>query len=206
MKQIVKAKEPMEFVRWKESNPSKGYMDLKGLEKQALKRSLIEEQKQLCCYCESLITKATSHIEHFRPKDDTQFPELQLVYNNLHASCLLTPNGDSGEHCGHRKKNHFSALLVSPLEEDCQTHFTYELDGNIYGVDEKGRETIDILHLNSTLLQSKRVKLIDAFIDIALDDDMDIKNEIDCHLDETEESLHEFYTMIQYFSATNAFE
>lgn len=204
MKYISKTGEPTSFANWKRSNPTLGYDLLLGTPKQDLKDSLINEQKYLCCYCESVITTSNSHIEHFKPKGTGMFPNLQLDYNNLHVSCRRLRTGDQDEHCGHKKYDQFSTNLISPLEVDCATHFKYKLDGAIQGTDARGIETVVILNLDSTLLKQKRKQLIDYFIEDVEGAGLDIGAEMAIHLDTGGGTLNEFYTMIQYFSMANS--
>lgn len=197
MKYIVKSPEPEVFASWKAARPGATYNEGLGRApgvKRALKTSLLQEQKFLCCYCECRIDADHSHIEHFRPKGMPEFSALQLDYGNLHASCTRQPTGSSEEHCGHKKGDSFSDDLVSPLESDCATHFKFTFDGSIEGLDEKGRTTIDILHLDSALLNSQRKKLIEYFLD--LDDEL-VALEVSSHLDETKPKSGEFYSMIK---------
>lgn len=165
-----------------------------------MKNSLLAEQKYLCCYCECRISDANSHIEHFRPKDSTRFPELQLTYDNLLASCTKQPTGSPDEHCGHHKGNFYSEDLVSPLETDCSDHFAYKMDGTIVGCDLRGQVTVEKLHLDSTLLNNQRKRLIDDFLD--MDDEDELQTELAAHLDETSTMLNEFFTMVEYLHAS----
>lgn len=194
MKYIDKSKEPQLFHNWRNSHPKKGYNDLCRKVKQKLKKSLIDEQGGLCCYCECRITKDTSHIEHFKPKGNPAFAQLQLDYQNLHASCIREPKGGDEEHCGHKKGNQFDPLLVSPLEHDCDTHFVFKLDGTIAEADERGKKTITLLHLNSALLNRQRK----ALIDILLESD-ELDTALAEHLNPAKRPLGEFYTMIKQF-------
>ena len=208
MKRIIKNAEPEDFVRWKATYPAARYVDLgnersfpgAAVAKRALRASLKVEQKGLCCYCESKIVNNDFHIEHFRPKDPAQFPELQLEYSNLHASCHAEPIGGSDECCGHNKKNEFNNDLISPLEADCESHFEYDTMGGIKGIDRRGEETIRILHLDSSLLNASRKRLIEYFDDLE-DDDYD--EEIARHLDETGATLGEFFTTIDFLHRRN---
>lgn len=204
MKYIQKHVEPTLFVQWKSAHPDATYKDdLCNFNDQqalaartALKKSLLEEQKFICCYCECRISDANSHIEHFRPKDLSQFPEFQLEYDNLFASCTKLPTGSPDEHCGHKKSNFFSTDLVSPLEADCSSHFTYKMDGSIGWCDERGRVTVQKLHLDSALLDCQRKNLIDDFLSIS--DNDELQQEIEDHLDASRSVHGEFYTMIDY--------
>ena len=203
MKHFNKQAEPAQFTSWKAAHPGATYDgDLSSRNsaakraKKALKDSLLAEQKYICCYCECRVSEANSHIEHFRPKDPAQFPHLQLEYNNLLASCTKKPIGSPDEHCGHKKSNFFSTDLVSPLETDCSDHFTYKMDGTITGVDQRGKVTVEKLHLDSALLDNQRKNLIDDFLDI--NDDAALEAEIIAHLDESGPVLREFITMVDY--------
>lgn len=204
MKYIQKNPEPTLFAQWKAAHPNATFKDDlcrigdadAMAAKTALKDSLLAEQKYICCYCECRVSNANSHIEHFRPKDPTQFPHLQLVYSNLFASCTKEPSGTPDEHCGHKKGNYFSNDLVSPLEADCSSHFTYKMDGSIGWTDDRGRITVQKLHLDSALLDNQRKSLIDGFL--AINDDAELQSDIDTHLDENDTHLGEFYTMIEY--------
>ncbi len=200
MKHFIKHSEPEELTEWKEQYPEATYKDLgkdklfPGAQKArwALRQSLSSEQGYLCCYCESRILNDDFHVEHFRPKD--QFASLQLDYANLHASCLRQVVGGSDVHCGHKKANIFSDLLISPLETDCEKHFAYNMMGEVLGIDERGNETIAILNLNSSLLKKSRKALIDEFEDM----EEEYEDEITKHLDPNVPILGEFYTTIHY--------
>ncbi|MGM9749383.1 MAG: retron system putative HNH endonuclease [Candidatus Cryptobacteroides sp.] len=204
MKHIKKNAEPTQFADWKTANPNARYKDdlcnfkdgAALTARTALKRSLLSEQKYICCYCECRVSDSNSHIEHFRPKDASQFPQLQLEYSNLLASCTKTPTGLPDEHCGHKKGNFFSTDLVSPLEIDCSSHFGYMMDGSICGLDVRGSLTIQKMNLDSSLLNTKRKNLIDYFLNI--DDVDEFNQEIEYHLDEGRPKLGEFFTMIDY--------
>lgn len=204
MKYIVKRVEPALFVQWKSAHPGATYKDdlcnfgdsAAMAARTALKNSLLAEQKYLCCYCECRISDANSHIEHFKPKDPALYPHLQLEYSNMLASCTKEPMGPPDEHCGHKKGNFFSADLVSPLEADCSSHFTYKMDGTIAGCDQRGRVTVEKLHLDSALLNNQRKTLIDDFL--AIDDEDALQAEIIAHLDESGAVLGEFLTMVDY--------
>lgn len=208
MKHIQKQVEPLLFTQWKAAHPGATYKDdLCNFSdadamaaRVALKNNLLVEQKYICCYCECRVSDANSHIEHFKPKDVTQFPLLQLEYSNLFVSCTKRPTHSPDEHCGHKKDNFYSPDLVSPLEPDCSSHFAYKMDGTIEGTDDRGRLTINKLHLDSALLDNQRKCLIDGFLGI--NDDTELKREIDEHLNVNNNILGEFYTMVEYLHAS----
>ena len=193
MRTISKADEPCIFTDWKHNHPTARYECLRGKVKIDLRKSLIKEQKGLCCYCESLIDKDHSHIEHFKPKGVPEFSHLELYYNNLHASCTKNVIAGMDVHCGHKKDNYYSETLLSPLESNCHTHFSYTMDGKIHATDPRGAEAIDVYNLNSELLIRKRKSLIESLTaeDITEEDIID-------HIDESKNQLGEFITTITY--------
>jgi uncharacterized protein (TIGR02646 family) len=203
MKHIVKQPEPAAFRRWKSAYPTAIYNDLHddhrfpgaNSARYELRRSLYDEQRGLCCYCEKLLTDNDFHVEHFRPKAAGMFPALQLSYGNLHACCGRVPSGSVDEHCGHKKSDDFDSRLISPLNPNCASHFRYDLAGNIFGTDADGTLTVNMLNLNSVLLVRSRKMLIEEFEDC---DDVTYDADVAQHLNASASPLGEFYTTIQY--------
>ena len=208
MKHIIKNPEPAPFSAWKSNFPTAKFTDM-GNErlfrggataKRALRCSLLDEQGGLCCYCESRIAEPDFHIEHFRPKDTSLFPHLQLDYINLHACCRAMPIGEPDDCCGHKKKNIFHEDLVSPLESDCATHFAYDMMGGISSTDARGATSIAILNLDSGALRRSRRGLIEYFESLPEDE---LEEEINLHLAPNHNPLGEFYTTIYYLQANH---
>lgn len=198
MKYIVKADEPKSFSDWKKLHPAKEYKDLVDPEKQDLKSALIREQKEICCYCERRISQEDSHIEHFKPKDKSQFPQLQLDYKNLHACCVRVPTKSTPNICGNKKDNYYSNELISPLESDCASHFKYTSDGHIFQSDAnnlRAKITIEKLGLDDPILVEKRKAVISAF---DIEDENELKAAVELHLSHTTPQFGEFYTTIEF--------
>lgn len=177
MRHILKSPSPLFFEDWKHSfKNSEGkepvYKDLRGQEYHKLKSHIIEEQYGLCCYCCKEIEDYNSHIEHFKPQHQDINNLLVLDYNNLLVSC----NGfkDKRENCGHKKDNWYNGYYtVSPLDENCESMFTYTVDGRIRAnhSDTRAQDTIDYLELDLNILQRARRTAI--FISGLFDDDFD---------------------------------
>lgn len=133
MKHIVKNQEPQQFLEWKKRDKMvhrPNWNRVSGTIKQAIHEALITEQGRICCYCESSVTSEDSHVEHFRPR--SQFPSLELDYQNLHCSCLRTVAPGEPVHCGHSKGSWFdSELLISPLQQGCEKRFRFAPNGEI---------------------------------------------------------------------------
>lgn len=137
--------------------------------KREVKNSLIEEQGGICCYCGTRIDRTDSMIEHFKPKAKGYFPELQLEYSNLLASCLggqinRQTNRRFPLCCDANKKNR--VIEVSPTDPDCESYFKYDDDGNIYGITPEARYAIQILNLNNEVQKNRRKAAIAAYINL----------------------------------------
>lgn len=176
MKRINKQEEPQAFLDWKaqaNADWQPGYDELRGVEKQAVKQSLMAEQGFLCCYCERRLTDDDSHIEHFRPQNDPQCDPLD--YGNLLCSCQnKIPKGDP-RHCGNLKNGWFrEASLVSPLSEGCDDRFAFAGDGQIRATDPEDQAatiTIKNLGLDIPKLNDLRKNAIAPFADANLTDE-----------------------------------
>lgn len=176
MRFIHKRSEPetlLEFKAMSNSNWEPSYDSLPKARKDIIKKALIDEQKGLCCYCERIITESDSHIEHFKPQD--RFSEYALDYNNMHCSCMVEQTKGTPLHCGMAKGNWYDeALLISPLDPNCESRFKYLGDGRILpanSTDEAARETIRHLCLDDKGLTAERKTVIDMFLDETLSED-----------------------------------
>lgn len=167
MKKIIKKSSPKSFDIWKadflkQNGYVPDYSKLIGDEKQKIREKLYEEQYGLCCYCCKLLkypytNSEEFHIEHFRPKSNTNYSHLGLEYSNLHLSC--SGYKSNRECCGHKKDDWFDEkLTVSPLEENVEELFEYTIDGHIKaaGGNIRAIETIKNLQLDSFNLQRQR--------------------------------------------------
>ncbi len=120
---------------------------------------LIEEQNELCAYCERRIERDSSHTEHLKPK--SIYPDLKLDYKNLVASCngfFLENESKAKETCGHRKDNSFDEdLFLDPTTvTNITDYFIYNKDtGEIFSNPNKSEyeqtqanHMIELLNLN----------------------------------------------------------
>lgn len=130
MKKIDKEDSPEWFETWKrdfritngrEARYKNDFStdDLDGkTRRQRLRGQLIREQGCICCYCMKRVSLNSSHIEHFWPK--TFFPQIDLEYKNMFASC----NGDGttflDEHCGHKKEDWWCEDMVPPTDAEVE--------------------------------------------------------------------------------------
>lgn len=203
MKRIDKQESPQWFEDWKknfkiDNNRDAHYKtdfstsDMDGTNRRReLRKYLVTEQGKICCYCMRRISIDSSHIEHFLPKES--FPDEDLKYNNLFASC----NGEGtimkeDEHCGHRKDNWWRADMLSPSDAEVEKAFRYFPNGKISSV--RGRSTSNIaqemihnLGLDSFHLERDRKQAIEA-------------SEV---FDDEEYSEEEIRDFIEYYSNKN---
>lgn len=196
MKRIDKEASPEWFETWKQN-----YKDTNGREahykndfsssgnagkarRKRLREQLMQEQGYICCYCMKKISIENSHIEHFWPK--TFFPEIDLDYHNMFASC----NGDGtlleDEHCGHKKEDWWRENMVSPTDAEVEKMFRYSADGRIHSVQRRpttniAQEMIIYMGLDSFHLERNRRQAIEASEYFDEDDysDDDIRGFID---------------------------
>lgn len=132
-------------------------------------------QEQFCVYCESKAYKGeeTGHIEHFYHKANLLYKSLTFDWNNLFGCCT------SYNHCGHYKdkilpggdKREYNAtLLLKPDRDDPEEYFQFlpsglvkVRDGLSPDKENKGRETIKALNLNSPNLKTSRENQITLY-------------------------------------------
>ena len=134
-------------------------------------------QKGLCAYCEVKINDSLIgyHLEHIKPK--SKFNDKTFDYQNIILSCFSSNNlntKDPSISCGHHKVSNFDEnLFISPINQNCNNYFEYDLLGKIKpknGLDGNDRAkvkyTIDLLNLNSHRLIRKRNEIIDEVYEI----------------------------------------
>lgn len=162
MLHIKKEREPSSLVGYKKQKGA-SYKDLDSLVRIDIKNSLLKEQGYLCAYCMSRISlDGTSGdkmtIEHFHPISD--FPKLQLDYNNLLAVCSggSDRNKDKSLTCDKHKCNKY-LLHIDPQKMNNVEKIKYKTDGVIFS-DDEGVETElnNVLNLNcsDSMLVSSR--------------------------------------------------
>lgn len=140
-----------------------------------LKHQMMEEQGGICCYCGLKIDfnngrKAT--VEHLIPKGVSR--ELVGEYKNLLLCCSLTQeendditNGIITDidviHCDDTKGN--TQLNYTPLQENCDTHFIYDITGHIMPTDFGSATDINTLNLDCQSLVDRRKMAMNILFD-----------------------------------------
>ena len=162
MRTIVKLPEPDFWSEYRRRNPNIRYSDLDCSEegrdlRKKIREYMIDNQHGLCAYCCREIDDKHSLNEHIAPQQ--QYPDRTMDYENLVACCNADPDT-----CEKRKKNKYDPdLFISPLQKNCEEHFSFSFDGTIRGITPQGKYTVGLLNLNSyRLQQARRAHLITA--------------------------------------------
>lgn len=208
MKYIQKRTEPQDFTHWKaQASPdwTPTYGALRGKEKATVKTALMVEQGYLCCYCERQIDDQDSHIEHFRPQHLNAVDPLD--FGNMLCSCQKERTAGEPLHCGALKGRWFDpALLISPLDPNCETRFRFTADGRIepHAIPDLAAETtIAKLGLALPKLRALRASAIAPFIDPDLSD-QELEQFVQGYLDPSESGkLSPFWTTIKQLLTSN---
>ena len=208
MKHIVKCQDTPEFDEWKALDDyewKKTYDDLVNPEKKEVKVSLMKEQGYICCYCERQLTDDDSHIEHFNPQSNNAVDTLD--YTNMLCSCQDQLKRGEPRHCGISKDNWFDKdLLISPLNSNCEGRFAYTADGKIQPADEfdaAATKTIEKLKLDIGIMNERRKKAIEPFLDKELDE-QEVSRFVKGYLKKnSDEMFGEFWTTINYIFVQN---
>jgi uncharacterized protein (TIGR02646 family) len=189
MKHIVKGIEPKSFEDWRRNNHTLLWSDFSGSEVYLeLRSTLTCQQNRMCCYCEIALNEdANAHVEHLRNQQNHRGERYD--FDNLLASCQYTDS------CGHKKGNDYFADMVTPLDNDCQSRFTYTGNGRIIPSDESDTHsqiTIDMLGLNCRRLKDRRKSIIKT-LEVVHDTDY-----LQLSLNNCVEWYCGFHTLIEY--------
>lgn len=207
MKRIIKSGEPNELSNWRNlrigASQGLNYADIDHNTKNAIKRSLLNEQGHICCYCEMELEENNHHIEHLKPQ--SQFQNLATNYANMLCSCQINKQGkQTPNHCGISKDNWYEeGLFVSPLDQDCEARFKYSENGKILPSvenDKAAHITIEILNLNNPAIINLRKAVIDAFNEAPLSG-KDFERFVNGYLADINKEnpkFKPFYTTIQF--------
>lgn len=191
MRQIKKGPEPAHFINWKHNfKMTNGrdaiYDDLyRTTEYYNLKKSLLDEQGYICCYCEKKIGHSAGlkdcDIEHFMPRNpDSRYltraecdkcRDSQMEYTNLFVSCK-GEEAYSIDHCNHKKDNWFDFnKCISPIDDRIKGMFGFKLNGKIFLKNPLGNEMEKHLNLSSYILEEQRKVAIDTVLEVEFEDE-----------------------------------
>lgn len=119
------------------------------------KQALKDASADKCMYCESKISHIDfAHIEHFKPKAENKYPELEFDWNNLGYACPK---------CNNQKSDQFHEELpyIDPYSDD-PADFFYAAGSWLFVKNgcERSDITIRDIGLNRPELLEKRLEKI----------------------------------------------
>lgn len=162
MKHIVKnsKNEPSSLVKHRKSSHA-DYDNYPKVEKEKLRKALLEDQGYICAYCMNRIedNRDLTKIEHFKPQK--KFLEKQLEYKNLLAVC----KGGEGkmadlQHCDTKKGD--DLITIDPLNKSCERLVKFTTGGFVYSEDPiVDKDLTETLNLNVDKLVEERKMRID---------------------------------------------
>lgn len=122
-----------------------------------------------CAYCESAI-RHEGHIEHFRRKNPSYFPEMTFAWANLFLAC------GSQNHCGHFKDRKSAQpynpdQLIKPDEHDPERYLYFHSTGEVRAKagltvpadQQRACETIRVFGLNAPALAGERARVVSTY-------------------------------------------
>lgn len=174
MRTITKRAEPPKFTAWKAANralPTYCYGSLDADLREAIRGSLVAEQRGLCAYTGRRIDIRSCHIEHLQPQAHCVRGE-DVDYRNLVAG-VPAPNMPQLPYGAHKKGDWPSIadrhLFISPLFVGCGARFAFRLNGLVEARnagDLAAVETIQHLELNNAALVQLRKAAINATLEV----------------------------------------
>lgn len=163
MRTIRKGPEPATLTQHRKQ-PHADYNNY--ADKAALRQALVNEQRGVCCYCQSRIraTAEDMKIEHWQCQTD--YPERQLDFGNLHGVC----KGNEGQpidrqHCDTHKGNRDLCFSVCDPAHPIERKLRFLGNGEITSDDEAVRTAInEVLNLNLSRLTENRKYALTGFL------------------------------------------
>jgi uncharacterized protein (TIGR02646 family) len=164
MRTIRKGREPRSLEAYRQSVDAT-FEGMPGDVKSQVREQLVEEQRGLCCYCQSRIraTPVAIKIEHWQCQ--ASHPERQLDYGNLLGACLGGHGRPEREqHCDTRKGNKGLCFSVCDPAHPIERQIHFLGDGKISADDAPIDEALNaVLNLNLPRLVSNRRAVLAAF-------------------------------------------
>lgn len=169
MKSISK-KQCQALIQWKiEQKLSPQNLTYNNAPHKEMKLDLLKEQGYLCAYTMRRIEEDTMHIEHIYPQ--SIYMDRAIEWTNIVAAYPNTGNISERHDYGADLKADYDPEngFISPINLDVKKHFKFKQDGEIEGLTDEARTTIDVLNLNHEILKNNRHEKIKTAIKEARD-------------------------------------
>jgi uncharacterized protein (TIGR02646 family) len=178
MKIIIKQGEPKELIDYKLRNKqipeNLDYRNLGSVERTPIKEALLTEQGFICAYTLKRISKDTCHIEHIKPEGLCRQHTKEgydsctdLDYLNM-VACFPKDGMPNHNRYGAQFKDDWwendGKDFISPFVINCEDQFSFNSKGEIIGLTNSAKKTIEILKLDHDSLIEDRKRAIQAFI------------------------------------------
>jgi uncharacterized protein (TIGR02646 family) len=173
MRRITKGNTPAALNRWvrRQEGVNCSYREMPADVKGEVKRRLMREQGNLCCYTGIRIAPGKCHIEHLMPQRMCTAGREDVDYNNLLAAYPGESTRRREPRCpfgAHEKGDWYDErMFVHPLLPDCEHRFVFDLNGDIKprrADDEAAVETIRRLKLDhGRLVDLRRERIEETF-------------------------------------------
>ncbi len=180
MKLIARENSPQAFEDWKVQEnptvwdalpsslpaPANRLTGVNYYSKKEMRVYLNNQQGYLCAYCMTRVDD-THHtrVEHLQSRK--HHSALTFEYTNLLTVCNgedEKPKGNDKIYCDNSKGD--KAILVTPFDADCETHFRFDAAGQIHPKSVEGEDTITKLNLNIRKLKHLRSEAIKDFLEV----------------------------------------
>lgn len=170
MKYIIKNSEPSSLTQFRALRQRRvpnidfdNYND-----KDDVRRSLLDEQGNICCYCMKRIHLDGMKIEHWIPQSSPISIQmgLDLVYKNMLGACNGNEKGPKHlQTCDSKKGN--SSITIDPLNISCESLVQFRNDGRVFSNNTViDNELNEVLNLNLDSLVRERRAVIDGIVEV----------------------------------------
>ncbi len=164
MKYIKKLKEPSSLVTHRLNKINQNdltYENLPSAVKNDINDFLLEEQKYICCYCMSRISREKMRIEHWDSR--SEFSDSHVIYSNLLGACTGNEGADV-THCDVHRGS--IPLKINPTSAICEQQIKFKfVSGEIDSNDDDIKKDInETLNLNYERLVKNRKATFDDWL------------------------------------------
>lgn len=174
MKYIRKTQEPKTLTQHR-ANTNASYDNCPTATKDDIRKALLAEQGDICCYCQQRINVTSQErigddmkIEHFKPQNiyngTNGKPDLTLDYKNMLGACPGVLHQDTHTHRDTHKGG--VEMTLSPLNPRCEQLIKYNRNGEIYSDDANvNQELNQVLNLNLQTLRDNRKDVLVSLVE-----------------------------------------
>ncbi len=171
MRSIRKKREPRLLETYRQRDGAT-FDNLPSDIKEQIQEQLVQEQRGLCCYCQSRIhaTWDGMKVEHWQSQSPNKYPERQLDYMNMLGACLGGQKyGEKSpketHHCDTLKKDSDLCFCLTDTAHPIERQVKFPGSGLITSDDPDINQAINkILNLNIQNLVNNRISRLTGFL------------------------------------------